>query len=109
MGTIFIAVLVKIMNMNTTLNNGCTESSQKHTNIRAGGGGETIFICNPYYYENDRTNCVLHAQNGIYKHAHCRSSAAQCLRAIAPIQTWWVDFPTIGKEDKFTIKHLALL
>jgi len=44
MGTIFIVVLVKIMSMNTTMNNGYTESSQKHTNIYAGGGGERIFI-----------------------------------------------------------------
>jgi hypothetical protein len=44
MGTIFIEVLVKIMNMNTTMNNGCTESSQKHTNICVGRGGERIFI-----------------------------------------------------------------
>jgi len=26
------------MNMNTTMHNGCTESSQKHTNICAGRG-----------------------------------------------------------------------
>jgi hypothetical protein len=29
MGTIFILVLVQIMNMNTTMHIGCTESSQK--------------------------------------------------------------------------------
>jgi hypothetical protein len=46
LGTIFISVLVQIMNMNTTMNNGCTESSQKHTNICAGGGEERIFILN---------------------------------------------------------------
>ena len=45
--------------MNTTMNNGYTESSQKHTNIYAGGGGERIFIWNPYYYENDRTVCYM--------------------------------------------------
>ena len=101
MGTMFIVVLVQIMKMNTTMNNGCTESSQKHTNICAGGGGERIFIWNPYYYENDRTNCALHAQSGTYGHAHRRSSATHCLWAIAPIQT-------TGNEDNCRKKHLAL-
>ena len=39
MGTIFIVVLVKIINMNTTMNDGCTESSQKHKiSVLAGMG-----------------------------------------------------------------------
>ena len=110
-GTIFILVLVQIMNMDTTMNNGCTECSQKHTNICSGRGGERIFIWNPYYYENDRKNCVLHAQSWTYRHAHRRSSAAQCLWAIVPIQIWWggLDFPTIGKEGRCRIKQQIII
>jgi hypothetical protein len=40
------------MNMNKTMQNGCTKNSQKHTNICV-GGKEDLKMSNPYDYESD--------------------------------------------------------